>query len=194
MTRLFVALALVLASLTASLKAGDAYTWKSHDMKINGTSTLHDWTAPVGKMKATANLTVENGVLSAVNSMLVQVDVMSIKTEKGEDMEEKIYEALKAEEGHKTITFKLTSIKGIAKSGAGYKIEALGDMTIAGHRKNNVPMTVMATVAANGDVIFSGSQKITMTSYDMERPSAMLGMIKAGDDVTIVYTLTVKKA
>lgn len=194
MTRFFASLALVAAAFTTTLLAGDAYSWKSHDMKINGTSTLHDWTAPVGKMKAAANLTVDNGVLSAVNSMLVTVDVMSIKTEKGEDMEEKIYEALKAEDGHKTITFKLTSVKGITKAGSGYKIDALGEMTIAGHKKTNVPMTVTATVAANGDVVFSGSQKITMTSYDMKRPSAMLGMIKAGDDVTIVYTLTVKKS
>lgn len=194
MTRFFVGLALVLASMSTSMQAGDAYTWKSHDMKINGTSTLHDWTAPVGKLKAAANLNVVNGVLSAVNSMLVTVDVMSIKTEKGEDMEEKIYEALKAEDGHKTITFKLTVVKSISKSGNGYKIDAVGEMTIAGHKKSNVPMSVMATVAANGDVSFSGAQKITMTTYDMERPSAMLGMIKAGDDVTIEYTVTVKKS
>jgi hypothetical protein len=32
-----------------------------------------------------------------------------------------------------------------------------------------------------------------MTEFNMERPSAMLGMIKAGDEVTITFELTLKR-
>jgi hypothetical protein len=185
---------MVLAAMVSTLQAGDAYKESSHDMKIEGTSTLHDWTAPVGKVKAVADLSVADGKLAEVKAMWVQADVLTIKSEKGEDMDEKIYEALKTDKGHKTITFNLTSVKSITPSGSAFKIKAMGDVTIAGMKKSNVPMLVSAEVQSNGDVVFKGSQKFTMTQYGMDIPSAMLGMITAGDDVTVKFTLTVKKS
>jgi len=193
MTRITTVLIALVALAATTLTAGEKYSDKSCDMKIAGTSTLHDWTAPVGKVKAAADLTIDNGALTEVKSMWVQADVTSIKSEKGEDMDEKIYEALKVEDGHKTITYNLSKVKSIEKSGNGFKIKALGTFTIAGFKKDNVPMIVTAEVKSNGDVVFKGSQKLTMTQYDMEIPTAMLGMIKAGDDVTVSFTLTVKK-
>jgi len=193
MTRFTTVLITLLALATTGLLAGEKYSDKSCDMKIDGTSTLHDWTAPVGKVKAAADLTVADGALTEVKAMWVQADVTSIKSEKGEDMDEKIYEALKVEDGHKTITYNLTKVKSIEKSGNGFKIKAMGTLTIAGFKKDNVPMIVTAEVKSNGDVVFKGSQKITMTQYNMEIPSAMLGMVTAGDDVTVSFTLTVKK-
>ena len=193
MTRFSTLLIVLFALVATGVHAGEKYTEKSVDMKIDGTSTLHDWTAPVGKVKAVADLTVSDGALTEVKAMWVQADVTSIKSEKGEDMDEKIYEALKVEDGHKTITYNLSKVKSITKSGNVFKIKALGSLTIAGHKKDNVPMIVTAEVKGNGDVVFKGSQKLTMTQYDMETPSAMLGMITAGDDVTVTFTLTVKK-
>jgi len=193
MTRITTLIVVLLALTAAGVRAGDKYSEKSCDMKISGTSTLHDWVAPVGKVKASADLTVAEGALTEVKAMWVQADVLSIKSEKGEDMNEKIYEALKTDQGHKTITFNLTKVASITKSGNAFKIKAMGDMTIAGQKKSNVPMIVTAEVQGNGDVVFKGSQKLTMTQYGMEIPTAMMGMIKAGDDVTVAFTLTVKK-
>lgn len=194
MSRFTTLLIALLAMATTGLLAGEKYSDKSCEMKIAGTSTVHDWTAPVGKIKAAADLTITDGALTEVKAMWVQADVTSIKSEKGEDMDEKIYEALKVEDGHKTITYNLSKVKSIEKSGNGFKIKALGSFTIAGFKKDNVPMIVTAEVKDNGDVVFKGSQKLTMTQYGMEIPTAMLGMIKAADDVTVSFTLTVKKA
>ena len=190
----FALVLLVLAGTAAMLQAGDAYKETAFEMKIEGTSTLHDWTAPVGTMKAVADLTVADGGLKEVKAMWVQADVLSIKSEKGEDMDEKIYEALKTDKGHKTITFNLTSVKSITPSGSVSKVKAFGDVTIAGMKKSNVPMLVTAEVLPNGDVVFKGSQKFTMTQYGMEIPSAMLGMITAGNDVTVKFSVTVRKS
>ncbi|MCX6139506.1 MAG: YceI family protein [Candidatus Kapabacteria bacterium] len=112
----------------------DQFDDRAATMKIDGTSTLHDWTTPVGKVKAKGDLTVVNGELKSVNAMWVQADVLSIKSEKGEDMDEKIYEALKSEKNPK-ITFNMTSMKSITKPGAEYVVETTGDMTIAGTTK-----------------------------------------------------------
>ena len=192
MTRLLLIATMLLVSL-GSVTAGEKYTHASHKMSVDGTSTLHDWTSDVEKVKVSADLAVENGELTEVKAMWVQIDAMSIKSEKGEDMDEKIYEALKTEDGHKTITFNMSNVKSIKKEGDAYKVTADGSMTIAGHKKN-VTMDATAKVMPDGTVQFNGAQKFIMTEYDMERPSAMLGMIKAGDEVTVNYTVTVKKA
>jgi len=177
---------------TVLAQAGDKYTEKSTKMAVNGTSTLHDWTCDVGKVKASADLSVSGTDLTEVKSMWVQVEVSSIKSEKGEDMDEKVHEALKLEDGHKTITFNMTKVTSVAKSGNGYTVKAEGTMTIAGFKKT-VAMEVEASVAPNGEVTFKGTQKFKMSEYKMDRPSAMLGMIKAGDDVSVDFTVTVKK-
>ncbi len=171
--------------------AGEVYVQKSCSMKIDGTSTLHDWSCPVNVVRAKGEIDINNGTLNSIGSMWVQADVLSIKSEKGNDMDTKIYEALKSEQ-HKFITFNLTSVKAVLPDGNGWKVEVLGDLTIAGSKKN-VPLSVSATVLPTGEVRFSGTKTVKMTDFGMDRPSAMLGMIKAGDAVTITFDLLLKK-
>ncbi len=171
--------------------AGDSYSQKSHTMKIDGTSTFHDWMTPVGKVRAKADLTVSGSELTEVKAFWLECDVMSITSEKGETMVEKIQEAFKVEEGHKTIVFKLTSVKELKKSGSNYTIVADGNLSMAGAKKP-VTLTVTASVK-DGEVVFTGEHKIKMTNWGMERPTAMLGTIKCADDVTVSFTLAMKK-
>ncbi|MBC8124980.1 MAG: YceI family protein [Candidatus Kapabacteria bacterium] len=174
-----------------NLAQAETFESKSVVVRIDGTSTLHDWTAPAEKAKANGDLTIINGELIKVNAMWVQVDVLSIKSEKGKDMDEKIYEALSVE-NHPTITFNVSSQKSIRKQESEYIIETVGELTIAGVKKN-VDLTVKGTMQGNGDMVFKGSIKLLMSQYGMKRPTAMLGMIKCGDAVTVSFTLTMKK-
>jgi len=192
MKSLALVLALIVALGATSVAKADKYDDKATLMKVEGTSTLHDWDCPVNSVKAKGDLTINNGELQSVNAMWVQADVKSIKSEKGEDMEEKIYDALKAEENPK-ITFSMISMKSIKKQGSEYLVETDGNMTIAGATKK-IDLLVKGAIQPNGDVIFTGSTKIIMTQYGMERPSAMLGMIKCGDAIVVSFTLTLKKS
>lgn len=183
----------LLALTTMSMVAvgGDAYSLKSHSMKIDGTSTFHDWVTPVEKMKAKADLTVSGSDITEIKAIWVQCDVMSITSDKGETMVEKIQEAFKVQEGHKSITFNLTSIKELKKSGNSYTIVADGNLSMAGSKKP-VTLTVTGTVK-DGDVVFTGEHKLKMTTWGMERPTAMLGTIKCADEVKITFSITLKK-
>lgn len=182
--------ALLLAFL--SLGASEKHVLKAVSMKIDGTSTLHDWTTSVNLVKASGDFTIENGQLIAVASMWVQANVKSIVSEKGEDMDKKIYEALEAEE-HPTITYNLLSVKSVTKQGSEWMVETKGDLTIAGN-KNLIDLTVRASVIGNDDVRFTGTKKIKMSQFNIDRPSAMLGLMKAGDEVTITFDVTMKKS
>jgi hypothetical protein len=182
-----VALFLALQCLGASEK----HTLKTVSMKIEGTSTLHDWTTKVNTVRANGDFTVQNDQLIEVVSMWVQADAKSIVSEKGDDMDEKIYEALKAEE-HPTITFNLSTVKSITKTGSEWIVETKGDLTIAGN-KQSIDLTVKASIIESGVVRFTGTKKIKMSQFNIDRPSAMLGLIKSGDEVVITFDVSMKK-
>lgn len=169
----------------------EKYVSKSNKMEVDGTSTLHDWTVPVKTVTANGDITVADNELKAITSLNLEALVKSMKSTKGEGMDEKIYETLKSED-HPKIMYKLTSVKSITKTSTGFDIDAKGSLTIAGSTQN-ADMTVKAKVLANGEVEFTGSKKLKLSEYGMKRPSAMLGTIKAGDDITVNFTLVMKK-
>ena len=160
------------------------YALKSHKMSVDGTSSLHDWTSDVTKIAWSGNLTVEGTSVKAISNVNVTIAVTDIKSEKGGMMDDKTYEAFKSEQ-HPTITFKLTSA-----TVTGSTIKANGTLTMAGASKPIV-MTVASKVLADGSVHLSGSQVINMKDYQMTPPKAVMGTIKVGEKVTLLYELTV---
>ncbi|HEY9487427.1 MAG TPA: YceI family protein, partial [Chryseosolibacter sp.] len=82
-----------------------------------------------------------------------------------------------------TITFKLTNA-----TITGSNIKASGSLTMAGVSKP-VTMDVVAKVLDDGSLHLSGSQKINMKDYKMTPPKAVMGTIKVGEKVTILFEL-----
>ena len=160
------------------------YTLKSHKMSVDGTSSLHDWTSDVTKVDWSGKLTVEGNSVKAISDVNLKIAVADIKSEKGGMMDDKTYEAFKSEQ-NPNITFKLTSA-----TVTGPTIKANGSLTMAGVTKPIV-MTVTSKVLADGSVHFSGSQVINMKDYKMVPPKAVMGTIKVGEKVTVLFELTV---
>ncbi len=182
--------AIVAGLLVSGTLQAEKYSSKSSTVTVAGTSTLHDWSCPAHTVNAVSDLTLNGADLATVNSMWVEVMVKSIKSEK-EAMDDKIYEALKADNNPK-ITFQMLKMKSIEKKNGEYAIVANGTMTIAGSAQN-VDLNVTAKILPNGDIEFKGSKKMKMTSFKVDPPTAMWGVIKSGDDITVSFSLTVKK-
>ncbi len=180
-TFLFVSLFLLTTSLAFCQKA---YSLKSHKVSVDGTSSLHDWSSDVTKLEWSGQLTLEGKSVKAIQNAVVTIPVESIKSEKGGMMDDKTYEAFKFEK-NPTITFKLTSA-----TITGTSIKANGTLTMAGETKPIV-MNVAAKVLADGAVHLSGSQAINMKDYKMTPPKAVMGTIKVGEKVTLLFELTV---
>lgn len=170
--------------LAGSVYGQKAYTLKSHKMSVDGTSSLHDWTSDVTKLTFTGKITAEGNAVKAISDVNVQIAVLDIKSEKGGMMDDKTYEAFKSEQ-NPNITFKLT---GAAITGS--NIKANGTLTMAGVTKPIV-MNVATKVLADGSVHLSGSQVINMKDYGMTPPKAVMGTIKVGEKVTMLFELTV---
>ncbi len=177
---------------TFSLTAQSSYQVKSFKMSVAGTSTLHDWESNVNKVVAKGDIVVDAGVIQSIKSLSVEVDAKSIVSTKGKVMDNKTWETLKADK-HPKITFKLSKVESISKSGSEFIIKTTGNLTIAGATKS-VPLEAKGKVLANGDLEFSGSKLIVLADYGMEQPTALMGTVKVGKEVTVKYSVVMTGA
>lgn len=170
-----------LISLQATAQKG--YTVKDFKISVAGTSSLHDWESAVTKADANSRLELDGQQLKAINSLKVTIPAKGIVSTKGRIMDGKTYEALKAD-AHPNITFTLTTAKL-----SGLNVSAKGKLALAGVTKDiNLKATGQITPA--GHITFKGSYSLLMTDYGMSPPTALMGSIKTGDEVTVHYSLT----
>jgi polyisoprenoid-binding protein YceI len=163
-------------------------TLKSFKMSISGTSTLHKWESGVTALSVKSDINISEGGLEAINSLSIEVDVKSIKSEHGAMMDKKTWEALKATQFPK-ITYQLTKVESITSSGAGeYDIKALGNLSIAGV-KLPIDMNVKGKILNGGNLSFKGAKKIKMSDFKMEAPTALMGTIKTGNEITVTFDI-----
>lgn len=172
-----------LVLITNQALAQTPYYLKTDKLTVEGTSTLHDWESEVTKVDWSGQFVIENNKLISVASARVTIPVTSIKSDKGRIMDNKTYEAFNNEK-YPNITFQLTeaTIKGD-------EIKAKGTLSMAGNSKT-IEMIAKTKVAGSGEVMITGSYKINMRDYKMEPPTAVMGTIKVGEEVTVNFDLT----
>ena len=101
-------------------------------------------------------------------------------------MDKKTYGALR-ESDHPTISYIL--ISSIPKTGN--TVTSKGELTIAG-KKRQVTMDVNYEIYPS-IIEFSGELTINMSDYDIAPPTALMGTIKTGDEVTIRFSIPFRK-
>ena len=168
---------LFVASICTGL-AQESYTLsEGSTLKIDGTSTLHDWTVTATQMEGSLT---ENG--DAITAVDFSVPVADIKSDRAAAMDKKMHEALKKEE-HPQVSFMVDG----ASVSMGANQELKGMLSIAGV-ENEVAVPVSIS-EKDGKLQISGEKKIVLADYGMERPSAMFGSIVVGEDVTVKFDL-----
>ncbi len=191
MKKLFV-WGMLLFAATFTLHAQSTRQVKSFKMSVAGTSTLHDWESSVNKVTAKAEIASGDGAIQSIKSLNVEVDAKSIVSTKGKIMDNKTWETLKAEK-HPKITYKLTKVESITKSGSEYMVKTTGNLTIAGMTKS-VALDAKGKVLSNGDVEFTGSKLVVLSDFGMEQPTALMGTVKVGKEVTVKYAVVMSGA
>lgn len=167
------------------------YRASNFSMVINGTSNLHDWQSNVEEVRANGALTADASGLKSIQSLYVEIPVKTIKSTKGSIMDNKTYSALKADK-YQNITYKLERVTGMNARGRAYDINTVGLLNIAG-TSNKIEIYVQGKVGSDGSITFSGSKKIKMTDYKIKPPTALLGTMTTGDEVEIVFQVTLKQ-
>ncbi len=153
------------------------------NLKVSGTSTLHDWEMPSSTATGSMTATETAGKLTEIKSLTVTMPAETIKSGKSA-MDKKAYEAMKTNK-HKNVVF---TLKSASKSGDTWTLT--GTFNIAGSTKS---VSLKAKETASGGVYgLSGSYSFKLSEYGITPPTAMMGTIKTGDDVKISFNVKFK--
>ncbi|HLT81896.1 MAG TPA: YceI family protein [Cyclobacteriaceae bacterium] len=180
---------IILLTLVCPLVAGAQKVLTTCDegsIKIEGTSTMHDWDMTTGSITGTASFVLEGNVIKDIQALSVTVAAESLKSGKAA-MDKNAYKALKTDR-HKDITFTLTDVTRIEKSGTGYAVAVRGQLTIAGTTRP-IQLVALCVPKSNGRIECSGEQTIRMTDYNVEPPSFMFGSVKTGDELLVKFNV-----
>ncbi|HNP19826.1 MAG TPA: YceI family protein [Fulvivirga sp.] len=148
---------------------------------VLGTSTIHDWEIVAGDIASTANYSMENNQVKITQLDLI-IKVESLKSGKS-SMDKNTYEALKNKQ-FPQIRYVLKEAHNIAASD---EIKTSGVLTIAG-----VSQTIQMIVKAKttgGKTNFTGKIPLKMTDFKIDPPTAIMGTIKTGDEITIEFNI-----
>jgi len=173
---------------SARLAAGNA----NADIKVLGTSNLHNWSMEDKNVACSAKFTYLPGktMPGSLVTFAFSFPVHSLTS--GESgMDSKAYGAMKAKTGG-DIVFGASSSTITPGAENQFSVKSSGNLTIAGVTK---PVVLMAacSIKADGSITCSGKDKLLMSDYQIKPPTYMLGALKTGNALTIDFTMVVQK-
>lgn len=156
---------------------------KLSNMTIYGTTNVHDYETKVTQLNAEIVMNTAN----QAQSLTVTVPVKSIKS-KEKLMDTKTYEAFNVE-AHPTITFKMTEVNALQINGSDVSVAISGNLTMNGTTRK-IALKPTGKMIKTGTYQFKGAISLKMSDFKMKAPTAMMGMMKVGDGVTLKYDVT----
>jgi len=180
---------------------------------IEGTSsTVNDFTCSTRQIEGRARLAVDESspftgpapdtsrartaYASASGDVLpeapaVQASVPARTLDCGKRRQDRdLYDAMQAGE-HPAIHYEIVKTDIVAppdSSGGHYVIEAIGTLTIAGATRT-VRLRLQGQRLKNGRMHAQGTLPIQMTDFNVEPPTAMLGLIRVRDEITVHFNI-----
>ncbi|MFT7605536.1 MAG: polyisoprenoid-binding protein YceI [Saprospiraceae bacterium] len=187
----FIAIPLFLLSFTIineyilDYKVSDDFT-----MVIKGTSNVHDWESEIEKVSGNFSISYgEDGTLQ-IRECEVTIPVKSIKSGRG-IMDKKTWAALEADR-NPNIKYRLSSCTNMIKTGSNFTANTTGKLTIAGTTKL-VGIKIIGKELANGSMEITGSKALKMTDFNIDPPTALMGTMTTGDDITIEFRIVLNE-
>lgn len=168
------------------------YSGTAVDLLISGTSTLHDWTMRSVKADCSANFNFSpTGQISGLTNLTFSTPVKALKSEHTA-MDNNAYKALRNDKDP-VISYTLTSVSVTPAAGGASTVTCTGKLTIAGATRD---AQIVAVCKPNSDntMTVTGSEKISMKDFSIDPPTFMLGTIKTGNDITLSFSLILKRA
>lgn len=154
-------------------------------MSIKGTSSLHDWTVDLNEFNC--NMTaIFDASLMKIENVTFRGRAKTIKSDSN-TMDKKIQEALKTDK-FPEVRFTVNKTRDVTLNNNRFTGVINGDLSIAGRtRTENINFT--GHMISDNRIQIKGSKKVKMTDFNISPPTAMLGTLKTGDEVTISFTL-----
>lgn len=154
----------------------------TQEFMVKGTSTLHDW--HMTSSEAEGFVMLDDTKSEAPKFIGAEIMLIAETLESGKKgMDKNAFKALKTEE-HPGIKF----ILGNCEMASATNGKASGKLTIAGFTLD-VTFDIEVQQAENAYTV-KGSTDFRLTDFQIEPPTALMGTIKTGDEVTIEFKAT----
>jgi polyisoprenoid-binding protein YceI len=151
-------------------------------MTISGTTNVHNFKSKVTQISGEMTFADKQP-----KTMRIEIPVKSIVSDE-KLMDKKTYEAFNEPKNPK-IVFTMTDVTSMQINGNQATVKVVGNLTMAGVTKK-VTLTSTGKKTKAGTYEFSGSTQIAFTDYGMKPPTAMLGVMKVGNIITLSYNVT----
>ncbi|HMP98566.1 MAG TPA: YceI family protein [Cyclobacteriaceae bacterium] len=188
-------IATIIAAMLVMVSVADAQTKfkqsPESSIAVNGTSNVHDWTMNATNPTCEATFVLnENGDITSIQALSFSMQVKSLKSDKS-GLDKNAYNTLNADKFDK-ITYTMLSAAPVKVNGNQYTITTTGNMVVAGATfKTDLVTTCVKNT--NGTFTCTGTKPVKMTDFKIEPPTFMFGAMKTGDEVSIDYTINLKK-
>ncbi len=185
---------------------------------LNGSSNLAKWrcsgTTLIGTMEVDATLDkinevidrIEDGNMSAwmtnpeagrfpAPRFDLTIPIEALRCDGGRPMERDLMNALKADR-YPAIHFRFRNVSGAIShdiDGHSYHAVITGELSLAGTTRE-VELTVYAERLSAKLFRLSAEMPLRMTNFDIKPPRALFGIIRADDDLTVVFDLLLEPA
>lgn len=176
-------LAAVLITLTLQVNAQKKYTLARSTFEVAGTSNIHDWVMKSSEGTGSAYLTITDSKITDIKNLTITLPAESIKSSKT-SMDDVAYESLDTKT-YKNIKYVLKSADKVNET----TWVLTGTYTIAGVSKD-YKTQIRISGNDNGTFVLQGSNRMTFTDFEMTPPSAALGVVRAGKELTVIFNIT----
>jgi len=155
------------------------------EITIKGTSNLHDWEENVESFKVNLFLKFQEKEIAGIDKVQVTLQSNSIVSENS-IMTNKTHDALNVKK-YPHIEFRLVSVDNLSSSDGKFSGTLVGDVTLAGVTKRI--SLAFSGVHSGNKISIKGSKELNMEDFKIDPPKAMLGTLKTGEEVTILFQL-----
>ena len=190
--------------MTSSLSAQNAVRYQAQPgvskMKIEGTSTIHDWTAETTFVGGVMELdpAFDQALKNPGGAPKVDVvlPVRQLKSSGGSKMDAVMYEHMNIKE-YPTIKYHLLELAPkAAAAGSMSAFDAKGALTVSGVTRTNT-MSVTFERLDPAKIKVKGTANLKMTDFGVKPPApSILGMspIKTGNDIKLSFEWVIAQA
>jgi len=179
----------VLLLITNSLRAQGNYSLCNYLATITGTSNIHTWNERVWKIWGNGDIKQNTDKSFTLLSMKIVMLVKSIKCDEYPIMNGSTHKALKADKFPEIVFVLDESVDNVSYAATPYPVMAKGRLTIGGVTRG-VIMPIRVSFYEDKKMTVDVEQQVKMTDYGITPPTALFGLIKTGNLISINFRTT----
>ncbi len=186
----YLVLSMLAAVIAISATAQQDFILDSENSKllVSGTSSAHDWEMEAQTFSCETTLELNEDKVTGIEAIDFSAEVEDLESGK-RIMDNKAHDAL-IENRHPEIRYVVTSNDPVNISDG--KASLTGTLSIAG-KSRKVEVTGDISATDNNTFSVRGEVSLKMTDFGIEPPTAMLGALKTGDEISVKFDFTFEK-